>query len=475
MDINRLVTADTRAKSKEKKHRGYASMTERRAPAPAIRTARRALTVALPCILYLLSLSPAAAAPAIQHWQTSNGAEVYFVPAGELPMVDVQIVFDAGAARDGDRPGVARLTNALLDDGAGSLDADAIAERLEGLGAELSTHSHRDMAVVSLRSLSDEQHLDPALETLALILRSPSFPAEALERERRRLLVALQSEQQSPGDIASRTFYRAIYRDHPYAGHPLGTPESLRDLGRGDVQSHHRRYYVARNAVVAVVGALERSQVEALVERLTAELPAGEAAPALPEVEPLKQARQIHKEHPSTQTHVRAGQPGMSRDDPDYYPLYVGNHVLGGSGLVSRISEEIREKRGLSYSAYSYFTPMRAQGPYTLGLQTRNEQTAEALRVLRDTLETFIEEGPTAAELSASKKNITGGFPLRLSSNRKIVNNLAMIGFYGLPLDYLDRFPARVEAVSLEDIRDAFRRRVHPGRMVTVTVGAAAQ
>lgn len=455
--------------------RGDASMSRPGTRTPAVGTAGRALGVLLFCAFSLLPFATAGAAPKIQHWQTDNGAAVYFVPAGELPMVDVQIVFDAGAARDGAKPGLARLTNALLDDGAGSLDADAIAERLEGAGAQLSTHSHRDMAVVGLRSLADPEFLDPAVETTALILRAPSFPAEALERERRRLLVALQSEQQSPGDIASKAFYRAIYRDHPYAGHPLGTPESLRGLGRADVRDYHKRYYVARNATIAVVGALERAQAEALVERLTGELPAGEAAPALPEVEPLQESRRIHEEHPSSQTHVRVGQPGMTRDDPDYFPLYVGNHVLGGSGLVSRISEEVREKRGLSYSAYSYFTPMRARGPYTLGLQTRNDQAPEALSVLRDTLKDFIEHGPTTEELEASKKNITGGFPLRLSSNSKIVNNLAMIGFYGLPLDYLDRFTARVEAVGLEGIRDAFRRRVHPERMVTVTVGAAAQ
>lgn len=441
-----------------------------------MRAAQQVLAgIAFSCILYFASHSPAGAVPAIQHWETKTGADVYFVPAGELPMVDVQIVFDAGAARDGDRPGVAQLTSALLDDGAGKLDADRIAERFEDLGAQFSTHSHRDTAVVSLRSLSDKQFLDPALETLALILRDPTFPADALERERRRLLVALQSEQQSPGDIASKAFYRAIYGDHPYASHPLGTPESLQALDRDDVRSHHRRYYVARNAVIAIVGALDRAQAEALSEGLTARLPAGEAAAPLPPVPSLEEARRIHQEHPSTQTHVQVGQPGMSRDDPDYFPLYVGNHVLGGSGLVSRISEEIREKRGLSYSAYSYFTPMQVRGPYTLGLQTRNDQTGEALRVLDETLKTFIENGPTPGELTASTKNITGGFPLRLSSNSKIVSNLAMIGFYGLPLDYLNRFTERVEAVTLSEIRDAFRRRVHPDRMVTVTVGATAE
>ncbi len=413
----------------------------------------------------------AGAAPAIQHWTTANGARVYFVPAPELPMVDVQFIFDGGSARDGDRPGLALLTSALLDQGAGKLDADAIAQRLESVGARLSTSAHRDMAVISLRSLTDPALLEPALGVMELILGQPSFPPDALERERKRMQVALQAEAQSPGDIAEKAFFKALYGDHPYASPPLGTEESLNRLSRDDVLGHHKRYYVARNAVIALVGALDREDAERLAARLAGALPRGEKAPPLPSVKALERAVTRHIEHPSTQTHIRMGQPGMKRGDPDYFPLYVGNHVLGGSGLVSRISEEIREKRGLAYSAYSYFMPMRELGPYTLGLQTRNDQAGEALEVLRSTLEDFIARGPTARELRASKRNITGGFPLRIASNAKIVSNLAMIGFYELPLDYLETFNARVEAVTREQILDAFRRRVHPQHMATITVG----
>ena len=169
------------------------------------------------------------------------------------------------------------------------------------------------------------------------------------------------------------------------------------------------------------------------------------------------------------------GQPGLYRGDPDYFPLYVGNHILGGSGLVSRLAEEVREKRGLSYSVYSYFYPSRKPGPFTLGLQTRNDQVAEALNVVRNELRKFVTDGPTAEELDDAKKNITGGFPLRISSNKKIVEYITMIGFYDLPLDYLETFTARIQAVTLEDIRDAFRRRLNPDAMVTVTVGGTSE
>ena len=384
------------------------------------------------------------------------------------------MIFDAGSARDGDKGGLAQLTNSLLDQGAGKLNADEIADRFEGLGAQFGTSSYRDMAVTSLRSLTDPKLLQPALETYAEILHEPTFPADSFERVRNQMLIALQGQQQSPGDIADKAFYKALYGDHPYASPVLGTDESLKALRREDVIKFHHQYYVAHNAVIAIVGALDRTAAETLVNNLVKGLAAGDAPAPLPAVTPLTTARSIHIDYPSTQTHVLIGQPGMARGDPDYYVLYVGNHILGGSGLVSRISDEVREKRGLSYSAYSYFFPMRDEGPFILGLQTRNEKTAEAIDVMRETLQKFIEEGPTEKELKASKQNITGGFPLRISSNSKIVDNLSAIGFYNLPLDYLDTFNSRIEAVSIDQIKDAFTRRVHPDKMVTVTVGPAA-
>jgi zinc protease len=413
----------------------------------------------------------AQANPDIQHWRTANGARVYFVAAPELPMVDIRVVFDAGGARDAELPGLAMLTNGMLEEGAGELDADAIAERFDSLGARFSASSQRDMAIASLRSLTEPRLLEPALETFALLLRDPSVPTTALERVRRQMLIGLQAEEQDPGDVASKAFYRALYGTHPYASHPGGTRDSIGAIRRQDVLDFHRRYYVGRNAVVAIVGAVERAGAERLAEAAVGALPAGKAALPLPPVTPLEQALQQQIDHPSSQTHVLMGQPGMRRGDADAFPLYVGNHILGGSGLVSRISEEVREKRGLSYSAYSYFLPMRVEGPYQLGLQTRNESTPEALEVLQQTLSDFTAKGPTEEELQASKKNITGGFALKIDSNSDILGYIAMIGFYGLPLDYLDTFNQRVEAVTASQIRDAFSRRVHPDRMVTITVG----
>ena len=425
---------------------------------------------ALTLLALIASASAQAMAP-IQHWQTSNGARVYFAPAPELPMVDIQLVFNAGSARDGDRPGLAQLTHTLLDKGADGLSANQIAEQLEGVGARLGGDSMRDMATLNLRSLSDAKYLQPAVAVFAKLVAQPDFNADDLNRERERMLIGLQYAQQQPEAVSEKAFYAALYGAHPYASPPEGTVESLKSLDRAAVQDFHKRYYVARNAVVAIVGAVDRATAEKLAETATAGLAAGEAAPTLPAVADFTAAREQRIEHPSTQTHVLIGQPGIRRDDADYFTLYVGNYVLGGGGLVSRLSEEIREKRGLSYSVYSYFMPMAERGPFQLGLQTRNDQAAEALKVLRETLSRYVAEGPTAAELDAAKKNITGGQALRVDSNRKILEYLAVIGFYQLPLDYLDTFNGKVEAVTLEQVRDAFKRRVQPERMLTLLVG----
>jgi zinc protease len=423
-------------------------------------------------LLIVVTFSAAVSAnPEIQYWRTSNGARVYFVPARELPMVDINIVFDAGAARDEDDPGVAILTNGLLAEGAGGLNATQLAERFESVGAEFGNNSQRDMALLSLRTLSEPAYFEPAVDTLTTILTQPDFPAAAFSRERSRLLLGIQQRKQSPEALAEEAFYKGIYGSHPYHTLPMGTEAGVKALTRDKLKAFYDRYYVGSNAVVAIVGDLDRAGAEKLAERVVGKLPAGQAAAELPPVQDLTEATEVRIQFPSAQTHILVGQPGMKRGDIDYFPLYVGNHMLGGSGLVARLANEIREKRGLAYSTYSYFTPMRKKGPYTIGVQTRNASAQESLHVLRDTVDEFVKDGPTAAELEASKKNITGGFPLRISSNKKIINYIAMIGFYRLPLDYLDTFNSKVEAVTIADIKDAFQRRVHPDKMVTVLVG----
>ena len=422
----------------------------------------------------LLLVGAAAATPRIQSWTTSKGARVLFVETHALPMLDVRVVFDAGSARDGDHPGLAAFTNALLTEGAGDWDADALAARLENRGINMGSGSLRDMAWVSVRTLAEAPTREVAIDTLAKVLAAPRFDPDAVERVREQMLVARRQALQKPGTVAFERFYRTLYGDHPYAHPPGGTEQSLPKIARSQLVAFHRHYYVGANAVIAMVGDLDRKTAEAVAERITAGLPKGRHAPPLPQPEPVK-GGELREVFPSSQTHILVGQLGIRRGDPDYFPLYVGNHVLGGSSLVSLLGEEVRNKRGLSYSVYSYFSAMRATGPFVMAAQTRNDKAAETLEVMRETLRRFVQEGPSQAQLEAAKKNLVGGFPLQISNNGKIVQYLAMIGFYGLPLDWLEIVPKRIAAVTLADVRDAFLRRVDPARNISVVVGGKAE
>lgn len=422
-------------------------------------------------LLCLLLVPVVHAMQPIQHWVTDNGVRAYFVPAPELPMVDITVTFAAGSVRDGDHPGLANMTSTLLDMGAAGLSADEIASRIESLGASLTTSAAREMATVSLRSLSDRSYLDPALVIFADVITRPNFDVKDFEREQQRKLVGIRRSEQSPSTVAGYRFYQSVFADHPYAHRVSGTEDSVKALKLDAVKAFYKRFYVAKNAVVSIVGDLDRKAAEALVQQVTGGLPKGSRAASLPPVKALEVAKEERISHPSTQTHVRMGAPGMHRGDADYFALYVGNHVLGGGGLVSRLHEQVREQRGLSYSVNSYFNPMEQDGPYLLSLQTRNDQVDEALAVMRKTLQDFVDKGPTEEELVASKKNITGGFPLRIASNSGIGSYLNVIGFYDLPLDFLDTYNDKVMAVTREQIIDAYQRRVPPETMVTVIVG----
>ncbi|MCK5877086.1 MAG: insulinase family protein [Candidatus Marithrix sp.] len=418
----------------------------------------------------LLIAQFALAIPTIQHWQTTNGTKVYFVPAPDLPMVNIEVVFDAGSARDGVKPGLAKLTNGLLNEGADSYSADQIAEKFDSLGAEFGNSVNRDMAKVTLRSLTEPKLLQPALEMLALLLTKPNFEPQSLERVRQQILTELKYQQQSPDDIVEQKFYATVFGEHNYATSPTGTISSVTALTREDLQQFYNQYYVANNMLVSIVGALDRKTAEKLANTI-AKLPIGTAPVAIPPVTLLTKAETVHIEYPATQTKILLGQPGLKRGDKDYFSLYVGNYILGGAGLVSRLSEEVREKRGLAYSAYSYFMPQRVLGAFIAGLGTRNDQASQAIEIVRKTMQDFIKNGPTETELKEAKQGITGRFPLRIKSNRDIVGYLSMLGFYNLPLDYLHTFNANVEAVTLPLIKDAFQRRINVDKLVTVTVG----
>jgi zinc protease len=430
----------------------------------------KALLVAL---LLALPLS-AQAALAIQHWQTPQGARVYFVESHELPMLDVAVDFPAGSARDpAGKSGLASLTHGLLDQGAGGLSDTDIAHRLADVGAVLSGRLDRDRAGVMLRTLSSAAEKDKALDLFARVLQKPDFPQPVVKREKQRLIASIREAEADPGNVASKAFYRALYGAHPYSNDESGDAAAVAKLTRGDLQAFYRTHYSASNAVIALMGDITRAEAEAIAGRLAAGLSRAAPVAALPKTVPAA-ASDTRIAHPSTQSHVLMGAVGMARSDPDFFPLYVGNYVLGGGGFDSQLMREVRDKRGYAYSAYSYFVPMGEAGPFQLGLQTKLEQTDDALKVAQATLRKFIADGPSEAELVQAKSNLTGGFPLRIDSNRKILDYLTLIGFYKLRLDYLDTWVDRVNAVDVATVKQAFARRIDPDKLVTVVVGAGS-
>jgi len=422
-------------------------------------------------MVLLFSSFSVSATPQIQTWQTENGAKVLFVPAKEIPMLDVRIVFDAGTARDAGLSGLSVLTNGLLSEGAAGKTSQQIAEAFEAVGAEIEYDAARDMALVGVRSLTESRYLSTAIETLKQVLTQPDFPQDAYQRELNRMKIAVKARKQSPSALASKAFYEAVFGDHPYASPASGTRESLEKMTLEKVRAFYKQYYVANNATVAIVGNVDRWQAEEIVKAVVSALPAGEKAAPLPEVKPMTEAKKIVIDYPSTQTHIFVGQPGTKRGDADYFSLYVANHPFGGSGFTSRLVDVIREDNALAYSVYSYFSPLREAGPFTMGMQTKTDQTEQALELLNQQLKKYVEEGPEKDELAASMSNITGSFPLKIDSNSKLLGYIAMIGFYDLPIDYLDNFLGNIRAVDVKMINDALKRRIHPDKLVTVVVG----
>ena len=427
------------------------------------------LRTLLSALSLCLLASVAQAGVVIQHWLAPSGARVYFVENHDLPMLDVQVDFAAGTAYDPPgKPGTASLTQAIIDMGVEGMDETVIANRLADLGALLSGGVDMDRASISLRTLSAADKRSPALEILRAVLAKPLFAPEVFEREKARTLAALRESLTRPESIASKTFWAAMYPGHPYGVY--AEPEKLAALQRDDLATFYRRYFTAARAQVSIVGDVTRAQAEALAQQLTAALPVGEAsAPVAAPVLPKASEQRIA--HPSAQAHLLLGLPALKRGDPDFYALMVGNYTLGGGGFVSRLMKEVREKRGFAYSVNSYFLPLAQPGPFQIGLQTKKAQAAEALKVTRQVLTSFLADGPTDAELQAAKQNLVGSFPLRLDSNRKILDNVSVIAFYGLPLDYLDQYPAQVEKVTAADIKAAFARHVTLENLITVVVG----
>ncbi len=418
----------------------------------------------------------------IAQWTQPSGTRIFLVESPAIAMVDVKIDFDAGARRDPvDKVGLASVTASMAGDGVRAsgnepaMDENALGEAWADLGANFGAAASGDRMSFSLRSLTYPDLLPKAVALAARQMGEPSFPQDVWERNRQRMVASIKESNTRPATVAGRAFSAAVYGGHPY-GFEV-TEKSLANINLGDMKTLYASATQACRAVVTIVGAVNRSQADAMVTQLMSRLPSPKskadcpALPPVPEVQSLKEAQDIRIPFDSAQAHVAIGQPGFKRDDPDYFALTVGNYILGGGGFVSRLTTEVREKRGLSYSVYSYFSPALHAGAFTIGLQTRPDQAKQAVEVSREVLRKFLAEGPTEAELQAAKDNLIGGFALRIDTNAKLLDNVANMAWNGLPLDYLDTWTQKVEKITVADIRAAFARKLQPDRMVTVVVG----
>ena len=414
--------------------------------------------------------APAHRALNIQSWKTSAGTRVLFVEAHELPMFDLRLTFAAGSSQDGKVPGLGLMTNAMLNEGVAGKDVEAIAQGFEGLGANFSNGAYRDMAVASLRSLSAPSKRKPALELFSEVVGKPSFPADSVERIKNQLLAGFEYQKLNPSHLGNLELFGKLYGEHPYAHSSEGDAQSIPGITIEQMRDFHKRAYASGNAVLALVGDLSRQEAEAIAEQVSSALPAGPALPAIAEPgEPA--ATTSHIEFPSKQTHLMLAELGIDRNDPDYTALTMGNQILGGGSFGTRLMSEVREKRGLTYGVYSGFSAMQARGPFMINLQTRAELSDGTLKLVQEILRDYLKTGPTQQELDDAKRELAGSFPLSNASNASIVGQLGAIGFYGLPLTFLEDFMRESQALTVDQVKAALNKHLNADKMVVVTVG----
>ena len=421
--------------------------------------------------LTIFWLSTTANAFTFKTWHLANSATVVFYQTSELPMLDIELAFAAGSAYDGRKFGLSALTTNLLHQGSGSLNTTQIAEILANTGAQFNTDNNRDMAVLHLRTLTDPLAMTSAINTLALIINKPMFNYQAFIREKEQLLAAIAQRETSPADIANVALFQSLYNDHPYAHPILGTKATVTNINHWEVRSFYKKYFVGANATLVLVGAIETKEAHHLARLLVGGLPKGGQV-SIPKVHAAPKLASTTKiAFPSTQTMLRLGQLGINHQDPNYFALLVGNYILGGENMISRLATEVREQRGLTYDINSQLLPMPGVGPFIIGLSTKTNQLRTALATTKQILLEFLKSGPSEKELVAAKQYLIGSFPLSFANNLNIANALLKISFYKLPHEYLNTYIANIENVTQSDIQRSFTALINPETMSQITVG----
>ena len=409
----------------------------------------------------------------IEQLDSYKGAKAYLVQTKALPMVDIEVSIDAGDRYDpACKSGLADMTAAMMNYGArgnqGVLTEAQIADEIADLGANISLSVGDERAVLRIRSLSRQDLRERAVGLAATMLSAPTYNSKIIEREKQRTITNLREAETKPEFVLDKRFKKLVYGNYPLANTP--TPNSVAAISATDLVEFHKQFYRGDRMIVSIVGDVDRVQANQIVQTLLNQIPeSGEPIAKLPvldrsPVEPLDQ-REIQIPFDSQQAHIAMGMTGVTRSNPDYFPLMVGNYVLGGGGFVSRLMTQVREKRGLAYSVFSYFAPGKSTGIFQAGLQTKSDQGALALEVMSSTIAQFIADGPTPSELAAAKANLMNGYPLRIDNNRKLLDNVSSIVWNDLPLDTMDVWTKQVEAVTLEQVKDAFQKYLAMDRM----------
>lgn len=414
--------------------------------------------------------TPPADAVEVQRVRSPGGIEAWLVEDRSNPIITLSLSFRGGAALDPQgKEGLATLVAALIDEGAGDLDSQAFQGRLEDLSISLHFSAGMDSFTGTLKSLTDTR--DTAFDLLRLALTEPRFDAEPVERIREQVLTGLARKAEDPDTIAGRTLNKLLYPQHPYGRPSGGTMESIATVQVGDLRGFVAERFGRDTMVIGVVGDISAAELVPLLDRTFQALPAKAAPFDVPRIDPIGSGDLVVIEKDVPQSVVVFGHSGIAREDPDYYAAYTVNYILGGGGFASRLYEEVREKRGLAYSVYSYLFPLDRSAMVLGGVGTQNSRVAESLDLIRQEWQKFAEDGPTETELRDAKTYLTGSFPLRFSSSTRIAGMLVGMQTENLGIDYLDRRNSLVEAVTLEDARRIARRLYDASALTIVVVG----
>ncbi|MSP53493.1 MAG: insulinase family protein [Gammaproteobacteria bacterium] len=405
----------------------------------------------------------------IQQWQTTNGVRVLFIASPQNPILDLAVVFKAGSVYDGKNSGLAQLTNAMLNEGAGDLSADQLADQFANVGAQFSNDVTTENGRVSIRTLTEPNALNSSLQTLELILAHPTLPQTSIDRIKKEMLVGLEYQLQQPDYVARKVLSKAVWGDSPYANPLDGTPTSIPTLTRTAVQDFYRQYYGQHNCYIAMVGALTTAQAKTIAEQVAKSLPAG-SVPELFPAPTLQPASTQHIPFNSTQTAILIGTLGITSNDPDYFPLTVGNTILGG-GMNSILFRKVREQAGLTYGITSSWLPLTKKGVFVINLKTRNQEAVKATQMTEQLLKQYWQNGPTTKEVQAAKQFLIGSFALSISNNAALLSDLVYIANYDLPLDYLNTVQYKLAQVTQAQIKTAWQKHIHLDHLAIVTVG----